>query len=510
MLGTYDQWRNANSGRACGMGPRNAHPFPNQTDNAGNGSMRPSSIHDAGPANDRGWPHRQTGAASLSTVIYRSRAVRDMSPPALRDLTISSQRRNSRDAITGLMLYDNGQFFQWLEGPPGNVDRLMGDIHQDSRHTGIEILTSQSVASRSFGDWSMKLAANAPGVENWQFDVIAPPAEMVEDLRRRPHAAPVLLTRLAAPMQASHDSATPSAPGAGPLKLSRGSTESLKAVILSIVIPQLCGSVLPAGLRQSDARAAELAQLLLKGEETAAIELIREMQKASPHAGMLYAALLEPAARRLGDLWSEDECSEFDLTLGLCRLQTAARLLASDQDGMSDCHTGPALPLAAQLPGGLAAGLPADLPTDLPTVLIVPEPGEMHLLGAVLDDRVLSGAGWAPQSEFPRTDQALQDLVSGSWFDVLDLSLSVALRRDHWLPRVRETIAAARRASRNPALLVVVGGRLFLEQNNAGTNVGANLTSKTAGNVDQSILRSISGTKTIAASLEPLTTVTPS
>jgi hypothetical protein len=446
--------------------------------------MRPSSIQESNRAPDQGWPHRPTGGA-LSTVIYRSRAVRDMLPPALHDLTVSSQRRNSRDAITGLMLYDKGQFFQWLEGPPDKVDRLMGSIHQDSRHTGIEILNSQKVATRRFGEWSMKLAANAPGVEDWQLDVIAPPPEIIEDLHRRPHAAPVLLSRLVAPAAAPRGHSAPLV--AGPLKLTRGGTESLKAVILSIVIPQLCGGVLPAELRQFSGKADDLAQLLLAGEDGPARELIGEMQRASPRTDTLYAALLEPAARRLGDLWTEDECSEFDLAIGLCRLQTAARMLSAD-------------PATPPPPAG-------DVPTVLPTVLIVPEPGEMHLLGSVLDDRVLSGAGWAPQSEFPRTDSALQELVSSSWFDVLDLSLSVALRREHWLPRVRETIAQARRASQNPALLVVVGGRVFLEQTSAGTNVGANLTSKTAGNVDQSILRSISGTNTLAASFEPLTTV---
>ena len=129
-----------------------------------------------------------------------------------------------------------------------------------------------------------------------------------------------------------------------------------------------------------------------------------------------------------------------------------------------------------------------------PSVLIVPEPGEMHRLGSALDDTMLNGAGWSPQSEYPRHDRALAEMVSSSWFDVLDLSLSVALRREHWLGRVTETIAQARRASMNPALIVMVGGRVFLEQAEAGALVGANLTSTSAANVEQSILQTMSAT----------------
>jgi hypothetical protein len=401
-----------------------------------------------------------------------------MSPPDLRDLTVTSQERNRREAVTGLMLYDGGQFFQWLEGPPASVDRLMGSICQDPRHTGIEVLNNQSAAARTFGDWNMKLAAQFPSVDPWQRDVIAPPPEIVEGLRNRPQAAPVLLTRLlAAVAPARTDPGASNLDATRQMPLTRSTAETLKEVILSVVFPSLCGGLL-AGFDPAGAQACDLAELLIGSQDGAALELLRELQGGTRRLGTLYAAVLEPAARRLGDLWNEDICSEVDLTLGLCRLQTAVRVLTAEQ------------------PDRKLESL------QLPSVLIVPEPGEMHLLGSVLDNSILGGAGWAPQSEFPRNDRALQDLLSSSWFDVLDLSLSVALRREHWLPRVTQTIAQARRASQNPELLVVVGGRVFIEQAEAGLNVGANLTSKTAGNVDQSILRTLNNSKAATDSWE--------
>jgi len=141
-------------------------------------------------------------------------------------------------------------------------------------------------------------------------------------------------------------------------------------------------------------------------------------------------------------------------------------------------------------------------------VLIAPEPGELHRLGAALDSAVLARAGWAPQSAFPEHDNALSDIVSATWFDVLDLSLSPAFRREQELPRLTKTIAEARRASRNPGLVVVVGGRIFLEEASAGAEVGADNASATAQNVNRTILRTISESRTNTASVSETLQVT--
>ena len=428
--------------------------------------MRAMSDPDA-----QGWPYRQANREALSTIVYRSRAVHDMSPPALHDLAVSSEQRNRREALTGLMLYDAGQFFQWLEGPPASVGKVMASIVQDRRHTDIEILSNQAATARTFGDWGMKLAALNPSMNPWQADVIEPPPEIVQALRQRPHIAPVVLKRLVDPGATAGK--THAADPTRDMKLARSTAIALNTVILSIVIPRLCIAGARPGsnaldLVRADARSQDLAALLVGSESDAALELMREVRGQSGQPGLLYATLLEPAARHLGDLWSDDTCSEFDLTLGLCRLQTAVRLLTVDQ---------------ASSPRGY---------TPQPAVLIVPEPGELHRIGSALDDNILDGAGWEPQLEFPKDDRALQDLVSSSWFDVLDVSVSVALRRESWVQRVTETIAQARRASQNPDMMVIVGGRVFREEEDAFRKAGADIASRTSGNVDHSILRTMS------------------
>lgn len=254
-----------------------------------------------------------------------------------------------------------------------------------------------------------------------------------------------------------------------PAPLDRQAAAILRDIILTMIIPELFNAHMFLRAKDDEKptahpRVAELADMLTASDPAAAYQLIAGLRADDGAIWPLYASLFEPAARRLGDLWSEDICTEFAVTLGLCRLQTMMRLLS--------------VPVPLRRTGN-AAG---------PAILIVPQPGEVHRLGMALDSEILSRAGWAPQCDAPPDDTALQDLLATTWFDALDLSLSAAFRRGHWLPRLATTIARARRASRNPALVVVVGGRIFVEQRNAGTEVGADMASATSLHVDRLIL----------------------
>lgn len=412
---------------------------------------------------------RAVASAALSTVVYRSRAVAPLRSHDLQRLLKTAQSRNQREAITGVVLYDDSHFFQWLEGPADGVARVMDSILGDSRHTDLEILTRRTAATRRFKGWDMKLAAPGAKALNWRDDVIEPPPEIIADLRRQPEAAPSLLIKLiplqTAAAQVGQDQAV--AP-VGPA-LGKASAAVLKSVIVTSVIPVLLRQhgLAEAGQRINP-RAAELADLLIAADQAASLDLIRELRGRDGDVRQLFAPLLEPAARSLGDLWDDDICSEFDLTLGLCRLQAAVRLLGADT------------------PRAILRGVQ-------PNVLVAPMPGEMHNLVASFDSEWLWHAGWSPQIEFPRNDRALEELLSASWIDVLDLSLSAAFRRQDALPRLTTTITQARRASRNPALVVVVGGRAFVEDKATSLDVGADLASRTSQNVERLMLRGMRG-----------------
>jgi methanogenic corrinoid protein MtbC1 len=408
-------------------------------------------------------PSRSLGAHGLCSVVYRSRAVESLSDYQLYELVQTAQSKNAAESITGLMLYDAGRFYQWLEGPVENIGRLMRLIQTDKRHTDIEILSDKPCATRQFGDWKMRLATRGVRSIHSLNNVVVPSARELEDIHHHPdHVQNVL-----AGFSTISDSEPNPAPPPSNLPLQGPVGAILKDILVTAVLPEIVARHANQDRRHIspvDTRARALADLLIGADSNAAVELLRTLQDSDGAIRHLYENLLEPAARRLGDLWGADLCSELDVTLGLGQLQRAIRVLNEEV-------TQPTLP----------KGL------FLPAVLIVPEPGEAHLLNSVLDADALAAAGWDPLTEFPDSDEALQDLIAGTWFDALDLSLSPAFRRDHWLPRVTKTIALARHASRNPALVVVVGGRIFNEDSAASARVGADATTRTALGTERAI-----------------------
>jgi len=402
----------------------------------------------------------------LATVVYRSRAVAPLAPPDLKAILQVARTRNRREAVTGVMLYDDSRFFQWLEGPTEAVKRVMHSIRRDPRHTDLEVLDDRPAAARMFGDWEMRLAVPGACAAAWGDAVLEPPREIIETLQRRPEAAPALLVKLVPPPPAAFSAASAALVGA---ELHGQAAATLKAVIRQTIIPGLCRAhgIAPGGAPALvDPRALELADLLASPDEVASLALIREIRGDTGDLRHLFAPLFEPAARNLGDLWNDDRCGELEVTIGMFRLQNAIRLLNID------------------LPYAVARAQP-------PRVLIAPMPGEAHQLVSAMDADWLWHAGWTPRSEFPKDDRALEGLLANDWIDVLDLSLSAALRREDAMPRLRTTIALARRASRNPALFVMVGGRRFVEEAGGGIEVGADLASDTSRNVDQVMLEGL-------------------
>lgn len=402
-----------------------------------------------------------TAGPALSTVVYRSRAVAPLSDRDLRQLVRTAQSRNHREGITGVVLYDDSRFFQWLEGPTEGLERVMGSIREDVRHTDLEVLTQRSSPARRFDGWDMKLAARDVNHTVWQGDVLEPPRDVLDGLQRQPAAAPSLLAKLTPLPAPARDGAL--ATSLTGKVLSRATASILKDTILETVVPLLLQRhdrpAAEAAEVRKNPRTAELAELLVASDHSASLELIRELRGGDVDVRHLFAPLFEPTARSLGDMWGNDVCSEFEVTLGLCRLQTAVRLLGADA------------------PRSVLQGAE-------PKVLIAPAPGELHQLVAALDFEWLWSEGWSPQSEYPADDRALADLLSANWVDVLNLSLSAAFRREDCLPRLTRTIAQARRASHNPALVVIVGGRAFFEGAAIGQDVGADMASRTSLNVD--------------------------
>jgi MerR family transcriptional regulator, light-induced transcriptional regulator len=187
------------------------------------------------------------------------------------------------------------------------------------------------------------------------------------------------------------------------------------------------------------------AKLALSDNDTLAIGQVNLFLSRGASIETIFVQLLAPTARYLGELWSEDLCSFADVTVGLCRLQRVLRELSPDFEAE-----------------GGAAGSGR-------RILLLPSPGEQHTFGLLMVAEFfrrerwdVSGGSWAQGSDAPA-------LVAGDWYDVLGFSLGSEIH----IKALAEIIREARRASRNRALAVLVGGPLFAQHPGYADEVGA-------------------------------------
>jgi len=90
----------------------------------------------------------------LLQIIYMSNLV-DNDEAQIAPIVESARRNNSKNEITGMLLYSAGHFMQVLEGDPAAVKATFDVIRQDPRHDSIFILDELRVGRREFGAWSM-------------------------------------------------------------------------------------------------------------------------------------------------------------------------------------------------------------------------------------------------------------------------------------------------------------------------------------------------------------------
>jgi MerR family transcriptional regulator, light-induced transcriptional regulator len=425
-------------------------------------------------------------ASLLSTLVYQSRPVKLFTETELQDLLDHARARNHANAITGLLVYDHGCFFQWLEGPTAAVAEVWASIQRDPRHGNVEVLGEKSITKRLFSEWDMRLAWRKDAAHIAIPASVEVPDSILERLRTNPDQNNPAWGELATLGETGRDGASP-ADAIEPTE-SEPSYERIGEVVASELIPRLL-MVHRVAAADENVAASVGAGAKKRIEITETTDVIDEFTQCAlsedPAAAGAYAALLhekglaiesiflhvlQPVARRLGDLCNQDICHDVEVTVGMWRLQSLVR--------------------------DLSAGFQAEAPpvASNHSVLVATQPGEPHMLGMRLDAEFFWRAGWDVMCEFPATDEELENLVTEQWFDVLDLSLSSAFQRDHRLAAMTATIQAVRRASFNPNIRVMVCGRVFLEHPEFSLLIGADVGCSTAEKV---VMRAESTLKTI-------------
>lgn len=91
----------------------------------------------------------------LTAILYRSEAMIAQGSADESRMLADAARCNESLGITGFIHRESGVYYQWIEGPSGDVDRLYARIQADPRHRGVETLRSGPVIERHFSRWAM-------------------------------------------------------------------------------------------------------------------------------------------------------------------------------------------------------------------------------------------------------------------------------------------------------------------------------------------------------------------
>ena len=96
-------------------------------------------------------------APLLETFVYCSRAAEGVDDGEVGRIIAAAQRYNATRGITGVLVFGSGVFFQWIEGPPAEVQTLIVSLHGDPRHYDIVALDrSVEKRERLYPNWEME------------------------------------------------------------------------------------------------------------------------------------------------------------------------------------------------------------------------------------------------------------------------------------------------------------------------------------------------------------------
>lgn len=90
-------------------------------------------------------------------LLYFSHAHNDMSSADLTALVRGAHARNQGIHVTGILMYHQRMFMQYLEGEEAVVRALLDRIRHDERHHDVRVAFEDFIEERLFPDWAMAL-----------------------------------------------------------------------------------------------------------------------------------------------------------------------------------------------------------------------------------------------------------------------------------------------------------------------------------------------------------------
>lgn len=194
------------------------------------------------------------------------------------------------------------------------------------------------------------------------------------------------------------------------------------------------------------------ADFAVAGNTEALTDAVSLARKMDVEFSDIWLGLLQPAACLLGDRWATDTCNFATVTLAMCQLHSLVRTYS---------------PLFTAVPTG---------PLLAHRVLLTPAADEQHSFGAVMLAEFMRREGCEVSlGPFPGA-RGLQTEVRQTSFTVVGFSLSCEAK----VGALAKQIASVRRASKNPAVAILVGGNVFNEHPELVSRVGADWTARDA------------------------------
>jgi methanogenic corrinoid protein MtbC1 len=230
---------------------------------------------------------------------------------------------------------------------------------------------------------------------------------------------------------------------------------SLLSVIESQILPKLMG-INPEQLKSSNNEMAHsqkftdeeikaFASVCISEDPEAALNHVKQMLLQGVSMPVVYLELITPAARWLGQQWSDDQIDFTVVTHGLMRMHHVTRIL-----GHGD----------ADAPQSMG---------EVKRIFLACAPGSMHVLGLSIVAEFFRSSGWQVVIDISPTEISLSKALKREWFDMIGLSVGLVEQ----LPDIPQLIARLKSQALNPSTLVILGGPATLLSDDVTNKYGA-------------------------------------
>ncbi|MET0384064.1 MAG: BLUF domain-containing protein [Burkholderiaceae bacterium] len=98
----------------------------------------------------------------MHAIAYVSSAAWILKNRDLEFIVSESRGLNTLSGVTGVLLYCDGNFMQYLEGTKEAVCETYARIRKSSQHYQISELMNQPIEEREFGDWTLAFSRTGP------------------------------------------------------------------------------------------------------------------------------------------------------------------------------------------------------------------------------------------------------------------------------------------------------------------------------------------------------------